>query len=441
MHLFLALLALMDTQHIIIVGGGAGGLELATKLGKKYRNNKKISVTLIDRNLTHVWKPLLHEVAAGALDADIDGVDYRVQAAHAGFNFLPGELNDIDTTARLIKLAAITDDQGQQIVAARELPYSTLVLAIGSVTNDFGTKGAGQHCYFLDSVKQAVRFHHRLMNKFLSLQAERYPRPLKVAIVGGGATGVELSAELFKSAELIRSYGFADFELNKLQITLVEAGPRILPALPERIAAAAQQELEKLGVRICDNTQVVEVTDQGLVTKSGELIEASIKVWAAGVKAPDFLAKLPGFETNRANQIVVKPTLQASTNDDVFVIGDCAAFTQADGSRVPPRAQSAHQMAATAYANIVAKQKHKPLRTFVYKDHGSLVSLSSYTAVGSLMGNLTKGAMKVEGWLARIMYKSLYRMHQVAVHGYFKTFLFMLIKGLSRRLRPRLKLH
>ncbi|MBR9907272.1 NAD(P)/FAD-dependent oxidoreductase [Pseudidiomarina donghaiensis] len=431
----------METQHIVVVGGGAGGLELVTKLGRKYKHDAHVSVTLIDRNLTHVWKPLLHEVAAGALDADIDGVDYRVQAAHAHFNFLPGVLCGIDHEKRVINLAAINDDQGRQIVAARNIPFTYLVLAIGSVTNDFGTKGAQQHCFFLDSVKQATRFHHQLMNTFLSLQAEKYPRPLNVAIVGGGATGVELSAELYKSAELIRSYGFSDFQLSQLKITLVEAGPRILPALPERIAAAAQQELINLGVKVRVQTPVVEATEQGLVTQSGELIEATIKVWAAGVKAPEFLAQLGCFETNRANQIVVRPTLQSTTHSQIFVIGDCAAVEQADGSRVPPRAQAAHQMAECAYLNIVAMLKQQPLRHFVYRDHGSLVSLSSYSAVGSLMGNLTRGAMMVEGWLARVMYKSLYRMHQVAVHGYFKTILFILVQKLNRRLKPRLKLH
>lgn len=431
----------MDNQHIVIVGGGAGGLELATKLGRKYKRNPAISVTLIDRNLTHVWKPLLHEVAAGALDADIDGVDYRVQAAYAGFNFLPGELCGIDNDNRRVLLAAITDDQGQQIVAPRDIPFTYLVLAIGSVTNDFGTKGAKEHCFFLDSVKQATRFHHRLMNTFLSLQSEKYPRPLKVAIVGGGATGVELSAELYKSAELIRSYGFSDFELNQLQVTLVEAGPRILPALPERIAAAAQQELMNLGVRVLAQTPVVEINDNGLLTQSGELIEATIKVWAAGVKAPEFLAKLGCFETNRANQIKVLPTLQTSTDSQIFAIGDCAAFERPDGSRVPPRAQAAHQMANCVFSNLVALLQQQPMKHFEYRDHGSLVSLSSYSAVGSLMGNLTRGAMMVEGWLARVMYKSLYRMHQVAVHGYFKTFLFILVQKLNRRLKPRLKLH
>ncbi|WP_258808360.1 NAD(P)/FAD-dependent oxidoreductase [Pseudidiomarina sp. CB1] len=428
-------------DHIVVVGGGAGGLELVTRLARKFKRDSSVHVTLVDRNLTHIWKPLLHEVAAGALDADMDGVDYRVQAATAGFRFQPGELIGVDAERQEIKLAAMCDDAGHEIVAERVIPYSTLVLAIGSVTNDFGTKGAAEHCYFLDSVQQARRFHHTLMNTFLALQAKKYPQPLSVAIVGAGATGVELSAELHKSAELIRAYGFDDFNMSQLQITLVEAGERILPALPERIAASALQELEALGVQVRTNTAVTEINEQGLMTQDGELIAAPIKVWAAGVKAPPFLAQLAGFECNRGNQILARPTLQSSTFANVFVLGDCAAVEQPDGSRVPPRAQAAHQMANHIYKAICAQQRGIELPTFRYRDHGSLVSLSSYSAVGSLMGNLTKGSMKVEGLLARIMYKSLYRMHQVAVHGYFRTLLYMLAQVINRRLRPRLKLH
>lgn len=431
----------MTHQHIVVVGGGAGGLELVTRLGKHYRKDSQVRVTLVDRNLTHVWKPLLHEVAAGALDADLDGVDYRVQAAVAGFHFQPGELTAVDRKQQRITLAPICNDQGEAVVASRTIEYTKLVLAVGSVTNDFGTEGAAEHCYFLDSVKQATRFHHTLMNTFLSLQSQRYPQPLQVAIVGGGATGVELAAELHKSAELIRAYGFEDFELTQLQITLIEAGPRILPALPERLALAAQHELEQLGVKVLVDTAVTRVTAQAFETKSGTSITAPLKIWAAGVKAPNFLSAIEGLEFNRANQVVVRETLQASTDDNLYVIGDCAAFTQADGSRVPPRAQSAHQMATVCGRNIIRQLSGKKLQPFVYRDRGSLVSLSSYSAVGSLMGNLTRGAMMVEGWLARIMYKSLYRMHQVAVHGYFKTFLFMLVQGINRRLRPKLKLH
>lgn len=435
----------MDRKNIVVVGGGAGGLELAASLGKKYGRKSRYadthSVLLIDRNLTHVWKPLLHEVAAGALDSDVDGIDYRVQAANAGFSFQLGELCGLKRDEKTIVLAPILTETGEELVPLREFSYDILILAIGSVTNDYGTKGAAEHCFFLDSVKQANRFHHTLMNTILSLQAHRYTQPLDVAIVGGGATGVELAAELYKSVELIRSYGFEDFAEQQFKVTLVEAGARILPALPERIANAAQRELEKIGVVVRTETPITEVTDRCMITNTGEEIPARMKVWAAGVKAPNFLQQLDGLETNRANQIIVEPSLQSKTDDNIFVIGDCAACEQPDGSRVPPRAQAAHQMASHTFDNINRLLQQKTMKAFVYRDHGSLVSLSNYSTVGSLMGNLTRGAMMIEGFLARVVYKSLYRMHQVAIHGYFKTFLLMLMSRLNRRLRPRLKLH
>ncbi|MEF1290508.1 NAD(P)/FAD-dependent oxidoreductase, partial [Vibrio sp. M260118] len=139
--------------------------------------------------------------------------------------------------------------------------------------------------------------------------------------------------------------------------------------------------------------------------------------------------------------LVVKDTLQTTRDDDIFVIGDLAQCTQADGSLVPPRAQAAHQMASRAYANIVAKLNGRALKPYVYEDKGSLVSLSRFSTVGSLMGNLTKGSMMIEGRIARVVYISLYRLHQMALHGVFKTGLIILMGRINRVLRPNLKLH
>ena len=162
---------------------------------------------------------------------------------------------------------------------------------------------------------------------------------------------------------------------------------------------------------------------------------------SAGIKAPDFIKDIAGLETNRINQLVVKDTLQTTRDDDIFVIGDLAQCTQADGSFVPPRAQAAHQMASCAFSNIIAKLNGREPKAYEYKDKGSLVSLSRFSTVGSLMGNLTKGSMMVEGRIARVVYISLYRMHQVALHGFVKTGLMMLVGRINRVLRPNLKLH
>lgn len=427
-------------QKIVIVGGGAGGLELATKLGDKLGRKGKAHITLVDKNRTHLWKPLLHEVAAGSLDDGIDALSYRAHAKNHHFNFKLAPLSDIDRDNKQIKLAKLIDTDGTEILPESTLEYDILVMALGSVSNDFNTKGVSDHCIFLDSPQQAKKFHRLMLNKYLQLCVQE-TKQVSVAIVGAGATGVELSAELYNSLEQVSSYGFEHINSTDLKVSLVEAGEKILPALPERISNSAHQELLKLGVDVRTKTMVTEATEKGLITKDGELIEADLIVWAAGIKAPDFLKEIAGLETNRINQLVVKQTLQTTLDDNIYAIGDCASCALPKGGFVPPRAQSAHQMASLVAQNIIAALKDKPLRDYKYTDYGSLVSLSNYSTVGSLMGNLMKGSMKIEGRLARIVYISLYRMHQVALHGYFRTALITIVEGINRVLRPRLKLH
>ena len=434
---------------IVVVGGGAGGLELATKLGRKLGRSGKAQITLVDRNRTHLWKPLLHEVAAGSLDAGIDALSYQSHARNHGFEFQLGTLTNINREEKRIVLAPILGEKGEVVLGEREVAYDYLVMAIGSVSNDFNTPGVRDNCIFLDSPDQAFRFHGLLMNQFLQFASDCKPgddsckpsEKVKIAIVGAGATGVELSAELYNAVEELASYGYKNLSRDSLKVTVVEAGPRILPALPERISAAAHQELSNLGVDVRTATFVSEATSEGLKTKDGELIEANLMVWAAGIKAPDFMKEIGGLETNRINQLVVKNTLQTTRDEHIFVIGDCAACAMEDGKMVPPRAQSAHQMADRALANILAMMQGKELKAYSYMDYGSLVSMSRFSTVGSLMGNLMRGSMMVEGRIARFVYISLYRMHQVALHGYIKTGLMMLVGQINRILRPRLKLH
>ena len=429
-------------MNIVVVGGGAGGLELATSLGRKLGKKNKARITLVDRNRTHLWKPLLHEVATGSMDAGIDALSYQSHAKNHGFEFQLGSLTDIKRDEKRIVLAPIHDESGALVVNEREVAYDILVMAIGSVSNDFNTKGIKDHCIFLDSPSQAHRFYNSMMNRFLQFATEYQPGDkVKSAIVGGGATGVELSAELYNAVEQLYAYGFKNLTTDSLKVTLVEAGPRILPALPERISGSAHQELVKLGVDVRTATMITEATAEGLHTKDGELIEADLMVWAAGIKAPDFMKEIAGLETNRINQLVVHETLQTTRDENIFVIGDCAACPQPDGKFVPPRAQSAHQMATQAFKNILAKMNGGEMKPYRYHDHGSLVSLSRFSTVRSLMGNLMRGSMMVEGYIARIVYISLYRMHQVALHGYIKTGLIMLVGRINRVLRPSMKLH
>ncbi|WP_435275014.1 NAD(P)/FAD-dependent oxidoreductase [Psychrobium sp. nBUS_13] len=433
-------MATSTLPNIVIIGGGAGGLELATQLGHKLGKKNRANILLIDKNRSHIWKPLLHEVATGSLDSNLDGVVYSAHAAKHGYRFQLGTFCGLNSETKTITLAPQFEQQ-QQILPARDVTYDQLVIAIGSVSNDFNTPGVKEHCFFLDSHKQADRFHGALLNAFTQVHQNTQDAQLDIAIVGAGATGVELSAELYHVADLLKIYGLSNMTSAKLNIHLIEAGPTILPALPPRISQSAKDELEKLGVNVMENTRIAKAGSEGFITSEETLINADLMLWAAGVKAPDFIRALACFELNRANQIVVKPTLLSSTNDAIFVIGDCCACELPDGKFVPPRAQSAHQMASCVESNLINKLNNKPLANYRYVDYGSLVNLSRYSTVGSLMGNLTKRSMFVEGKIARIMYISLYRMHQRAIHGTLKTFGLWCAEKIMRVVRPRMKLH
>ncbi len=431
------------THHIVIVGGGAGGIELATRLGRSLGKRGQARITLIDANLTHIWKPLLHEVAAGSLNSSEDELNYVAQAKWNHFEFQLGRMCDLDRQRKTIQLQATLDEEGRELVAPREIAYDTLVIAVGSTTNDFGTPGAAEHCIFLDTRQQAERFHQLLLNQYL--RAHAHPEQsatelINVAIIGAGATGVELAAELHHAARLLAAYGLDGIRPENLRLTLVEAGPRVLPALPERISVPVHETLEKLGVRVLTGSPVSEVSAEGLRTADGKLIPASLKVWAAGIRAPRFLNELAGLESNRINQLVVLPTLQTTRDEHIFAFGDCAACPQTDGKNVPPRAQAAHQQASLLARSLKRRLEGKPLLEYRYRDYGSLISLSSFSAVGNLMGNLT-GDVMLEGRLARWFYVSLYRLHQMALYGKFRTLLLMLSDRLGRSTEPRLKLH
>ncbi|WP_310498236.1 NAD(P)/FAD-dependent oxidoreductase [Sandarakinorhabdus sp.] len=432
--------------QIVVVGGGAGGLELVTRLGANLPR-ADFDIILVDRNPTHVWKPLLHEVAAGSLDANLDEVGYRGHAFRWGYRYFDGALEGVDREAKEILIAPINDEDGSEVIGRHRIRYDYLVLAVGSVSNDFGITGVKEHCLALETRADADRFRRRLLNQCLRVSRQMVADPacdalVKVVIVGGGATGVELAAELFSAADALAYYGLEVFDAKRLKVTLLEAGPRILPQLPERLAESAKAELENLGVTVLTQTQVTSAAADAIHTKDGQIIAADLKVWAAGVRGADFLHEIGGLETTRGNLLVVLPTLQTTRDPSIFAIGDCAFFKPEGADRpIPPRAQAAHQMADAAYRNIRAAIAGKPLVPFVYKDNGSLVSLARYSTVGSLMGNLVGGRMAIEGRLARLVYTSLYRMHLIAIHGWIKGLSLLLVGHVNQVVRPKLKLH
>ena len=436
-----------DQPHrIVVVGGGAGGLELVTRLGDKLGRRGKAHVTLIDKRATHLWKPLLHEVAAGSMDLGMHEIDYLAQAHWHHFTFRVGGLVGIDRGRRTARVAPTWDDEGRQVTPEREFPYDTLVIAIGSTTNDFSTRGVKAHAIPLDMPDQAERFHMRLVNAMMRAHSQTEPlRPeqLQVAIIGAGATGTELAAELHKTTRQLVAYGLDRIDPDKdIRIHLIEAAPRILPALPERLSEAALKLLEGLNVHVHTEARVTEVTATGVELANGVFIPAELVVWAAGIKAPDLLKDIAGLETNALNQLVVRQTLQTTRDDAIFAFGDCAACPwPGHKTPVPPRAQAAHQQATHLAKQLRRRVAGMPVKDWHYRDFGSLVSLGQYTTIGNLMGKLVGGNLFVEGLIAGLMYKSLYKMHQYALHGGTKVALDTLARLITRRTEPVVKLH
>jgi NADH dehydrogenase len=438
----------MMPHRIVIVGGGAGGLELATHLGDRLGKRRTANITLVDRSPTHLWKPLLHEVAAGSLDANANQLEYVAQAVWHHFEFQQGELTGLDRQRKTIAVSAVHNAEGVEVLPARELSYDTLVLAIGSVTNFFGVPGAAEHAIAVDSVRDAEHFRQRLIAACMRAEnrlgrAQDVQRPqVRIVIIGGGATGVELSAELRNAAQVLGAYGVHHLDPRRdVRIAIVESGPRILGPLPERVARETERQLRALDIDILSGERVVEVGEHEVKTLSGKTLPSDLTMWAGGILVASVLSDV-GLPVNRLGQVLVKPTLQTEVDDDIFAMGDCAACPwPQQKATVPPRAQAAHQEAKHLYRALCLRLEGKPLPAFTYHDRGSLISLSRYDVIGNLMGKLVGRSLLIEGKLARLLYVSLYRSHLMALHGFMRMALDTVAQWLRQKTAPRIKLH
>lgn len=437
-----------NLHHVVIIGGGAGGLELATKLGDSLGRQGKAVITLVDKSTTHVWKPLLHEIAAGSMNPERHELVYIAQAHWHHFHFRLGSMDTLDRAKQEISIAPHYDEDGAEVIPRRTIKYDTLIIAVGSTTNDFGIKGAREHSIALDTQEQAEKFHRRLHNALLRAQTQTEPvqaGQLEVVIVGAGATGVELAAELHNTTRELTAYGLDKINPDRdVQISLIEASERVLPALPPKLSNSVDLELRKLRVHLYTGERVTEVTNKGVQTHSGRFIPSALVVWAAGIKAPDFLHEIAGLETNRINQLIVRKNLQTTQDENIFAFGDCAAcpWTGHGDETVPPRAQAAHQQASMLIKTVKYRiAGRKDLPEFTYRDYGSLVNLGAYTTVGNLMGALSGGSLFIEGLIARTMYRSLYKLHLMALHGFWTTALQTLARIITRRTEAHVKLH
>jgi NADH dehydrogenase len=431
-------------SKFVIVGGGAGGLELACKLGRKLGPE---SVMLVDSRLFHIWKPSLHEVAAGTLDVHQEGLSYQMLAHDNGFTFVYGPMLALDARQRLLTVGAIVsgDAQHDEVLPERQILFDSLVIAVGSTSNYFGVPGAAEHTISLNATEDAERFRLRLL-KLLTLaelkKGVNADAGVDVVIIGGGATGVELAAELREASGVHAAYGFRQLQAERdVRITLLEGAPRILAPLPEKVSAAALELLHQRAVTVVTDTRVTAIAADG-VTAGDVRYPAQIVVWAAGIKAPDFLKEL-GLPTVKSGQLDVGGNLAVKGYDYIYALGDCAACAGPDGKLVPPRAQAAHQQADYLLKNFVRQNAGKPAQTapYAYRDYGSLVSFGQTTSVGSLMGSLKGLSWFVDGFVARMMYVSLHLMHHQAVLGTVRTGVLALARFLIKRSTPLVKLH
>ena len=406
-------------NRIVIVGGGIAGLKLATRLGRTLGRAGAARVTLVDSHPSHLWKPMLPTVAAGTRDGAPTRVTYLAHACRNGFEYQAGRMCGLDRGRREIVLGEMEAPDGSRLLGERRVPYGALVLALGSQADDACLPGVRDVCHFIDSEPQAEAFNAAMRGE--ALRSVVNDDALRVVIVGGGTTGVELAAELSRTFALAAGYGDPKI-CERLKLTLVERGPRVLGAFPSDVSASTQAQLERLGFRVLTDTRIVCADRDGFYRDDGQLIPGELLVWAAGVKAPDFLQGIGGLATNGANQIVVRATLQTAQDERIFALGDCASMTPAQGGRpLPPTAQVATQQAAHLGRHLGAWLEGRPIPPFVYRAPGARVSLSGYNAFGALgRFGFFKGGI-VRGQFAQWSHAMLYRRHQHALHGFARA--------------------
>ncbi|MFK0377028.1 NAD(P)/FAD-dependent oxidoreductase [Pandoraea sp. NPDC090278] len=428
-------------NRIVIVGGGIAGLMLATRLGRTLGRAGAARVTLVDSHPTHLWKPMLHTVAAGTCDVAHSQVAYLSHACSNGFTYQAGRMSGLDRERREIVLEEMEGHDGKRLLSERRVPYDALVLALGSQADDASLPGVRDVCHFIDSQPQATAFNAALHCE--SLRSAVNDDALRIVIAGGGTTGVALAAELSRTFAMAAGYGDPQI-CERLKLTLIERGPRVLGAFPPDVSASTQDQLEQLGFRVLTDTRVVCADRDGFYRDDGQLIPGDLLVWAAGVKAPDCLRGIGGLTTNAANQVVVRATLQTAQDERIFALGDCASFTSSGVGQgecaLPPTAQVATQQAAHLGRHLGAWLEGRAIPPFAYRDPGASLSLSGYNAFGALgRFGFFKGGI-VRGRFAQWSHAMLYRRHQHALHGFARATVLLGAEKLGGLRGPRIRL-
>lgn len=386
-------------HHVVIVGGGFGGLYAAQALSRA-----PVKVTLIDKRNFHLFQPLLYQVATGSLSpADISSPLRAVLSHCKNTKVLLGEVKDIDP------------EQRQIIMSSGELTYDSLIIATGVSHHYFGNDGWEKVAPGLKTIENALEIRRRIFLAFEAAEKETDPEKrrawLTFVIAGGGPTGVELAGAIAELAYSTLKKDFRDIDTSETKILLVEGTDRILPPYPLDLSAKAQSSLEKLGVTILTKTLVTNIENNVVTIRQDdkeEHIPARTILWAAGVKASPMgkiLAERTGVQLDKVGRVLVESDLSVAGYPNIFVIGDLANFSHQDGKPLPGVAPVA--MKEGEYVAKVIKERFagNTLPAFRYVDTGSLAVIGRNAAVVNF------GFVKLSGFFAWLIW--------VFVHIYY----------------------
>ena len=366
-------------KHAVVIGAGFGGLACA----KKLRKLDSYSVTLIDRNPYQLFSPLLYQVATASLPED--DIAFPVRTAYQDVQFMRAEVTNVDATKKELTLSN-----------GKTISYDGLILAVGSEGTTFGIPGVAEHAFQMKSVGDAREIRHSLLSAYESVEDGLLPlESLNVVIVGGGPTGVELAGAVKELQHEIHR----EFEhiAPKATVTLLEAGPRLLPTFHPHSSKYTLKTLTKMGVHVQVDAAVVEATSRSLRLKDGSEIVAGTRIWAAGVVAPPHWKFLG--ETDRGNRIKVNSHLQIS--DSIWIVGDVASSPGDDGRPLPMVAPVAIQQGKHVARQIKRRESSKPLEVFRYRDKGQMATIGRRKAVVEMRPWLRfQGSLAWLTWLA-----------------------------------------
>ncbi len=382
-------------HRVVVVGSGFGGLFATQALRRD-----PVEVTLVARTTSHLFQPLLYQVATGILSSgEIAPATREILKRQRNATVVLAEVTDIDLAARVVRATSHAGDL--------ELPYDSLVLAAGAGQSYFGNDQFAQHAPGMKDIDDALELRGRILGAFEVAEAaavgdapDEVARLLTFVVVGAGPTGVEMAGQIAELAHRTLTGDFRQIDPRTSRIVLLDAAPQVLPTFGNRLGTFARRTLEGMGVEVVLGATVVEVTDAGVVYElDGQRIAvpAATKVWAAGVAGNPLgrlVADQAGAQVDRAGRVLVRPDLTLPGHPEVYVVGDLMAL-----DRLPGVAQVAIQGARFAATHLRARLAGRPTpERFRYRDKGSMATISRFSAVASI------GRLRVSGFPAWVLW-------------------------------------